>query len=44
MNDDGIFREYEKLGIILEFLRLERIGKEVAKAFRLSREIEVSGV
>lgn len=40
-NNDKVFEEYEKLGIVLEFLRLERIGKEVAKAFGLSGEVEV---
>lgn len=42
--NDGIFKEYEKLGVVLEFLRLERIGKEVAKAFGLSGEVEVKMV
>ncbi len=43
-NGDKVFEKYEELGIVLEFLRLERIGKEVAKAFGLSGEVEVRGV
>ncbi len=43
---DWLLEKYEKLGIgvVLEFLRGERIGKEVAKAFGLSGEVEVKGV
>ncbi len=43
-NSDKVLKKYEELGIVLEFLRLERIGKEVAKAFGLSGEVEVKGV
>lgn len=41
MDNNNIFEEYEKLGIVLEFLRLESLGKKVAKAFGLSGEVEV---
>lgn len=43
-NNNKVFEKYEKLGIVLEFLRLKRIGKEVTKAFGLSGEVEIKGV